>query len=230
MEAQLFSQQADVEGIAYHPKYPQPPPYIKFRSKYKKEKEFDRVFLAQELQAGRPRPPRRRTANSVTGPALQETPLRSDENAIWALEFSKDGRFLAAGGQDKVVRVWAVLSTPEERRTHEKEEDEEVNATRHLRLEAPVFQKLAIREYEGHEGPVIDLSWSKVCDLWRWCLGDDVNTIRIISYSLHPRIRLFDFGTRVEQNVSAHSSILNTFIRCNSTLEMTASFWLDREI
>ncbi|GAA5853934.1 hypothetical protein JCM8547_008162 [Rhodosporidiobolus lusitaniae] len=40
---------------------------------------------------------------------------KKKKNAVWAIKFSEDGRYLAVGGKDGVVRVWEVLSTPEDR-------------------------------------------------------------------------------------------------------------------
>jgi hypothetical protein len=160
MDAKLFSQ--SFENFEFNPRHPQPPPYIKIRSKYKKEKEFDRVFLAQELRVGSGKPGPRRTT-TINYPSTAGTPSQvDDEDTIWALEFSKDGKYLASGGQDRVVRVWAVISTPEERRQHERETQESRAADRPLRMSAAVFQSKVYREYEGHEGSVIALSWSKV--------------------------------------------------------------------
>lgn len=36
-------------------------------------------------------------------------------NAIWALEFSPDGNYMASAGQDGVVRVWEVIASSEQR-------------------------------------------------------------------------------------------------------------------
>ena len=156
MDAQLFSH--TVDNLGFSPRLPPPPSYIKMRSKYKKEKEFDRVFLAQELRC------RMERKRHSVGPDEARTPSGSAavQNPVWAVEFSKDGRYLAAGGQDKVVRVWAVLSTPEERRAHEKEEEGASRGGESTRLSAPVFQQRPLREYQGHGGTILDLSWSKV--------------------------------------------------------------------
>lgn len=158
MDAQLFSYTAD--NIGFNPKYPQPPNYIKVRSKFKKEREFDRVFLAQEL-----RPALKRKRGSIDGERTRGAVHVSnctDPDAVWALEFSRDGKYLAAGGQDKVIRVWSVISTPEERRSHEKEEEQADGEGKAQRLSAPVFQKNVFREYTGHDGAIMDLNWSKV--------------------------------------------------------------------
>jgi len=160
MDAQLFSYTGD--NIGFNPRYPHPPNYIKVRAKYKKEREFDRLFLAQEL-----RPALKRKRDSVDVEKTKGAVYVSNAahpNAIWALEFSVDGKYLAAGGQDKVISVWTVLSTPEERRTYEKEEEDEANGNENTqRLRAPVFQRKVFREYTGHEAAVMDLNWSKVC-------------------------------------------------------------------
>jgi WD40 repeat protein len=157
MDAQLFSQPFD--NLGFSPKYPQPPAYIKVRTKSKKEKEFNRLFLAQELRSKKTSAEKKKegTLGSVqSGSAATNDP-------VWATEFSKDGKYLAAGGQDKIVRVWAVISTPEERRRHEKEEaDGEGAGDRRLQLTAPVFQSGTFREYVGHTATILDLSWSKV--------------------------------------------------------------------
>ena len=155
MDAAVFSQ-----PLGFVPQFPTPPKYIKVRSHGKKEKDFNRLFLAQELRGrsgveiaqngGRP------VKNGATNPDA-----RKDGNAIWAMEFSKDGKHLAAGGKDYLVRVWAVLSNKEDRQAHEAEEDNAGQEGQHIRLNAPVFKRRTIQEYSGHTASILDLSWSK---------------------------------------------------------------------
>ncbi|KAI4617588.1 uncharacterized protein J4E87_008224 [Alternaria ethzedia] len=147
MDAQLY-----VDNVSFSPKIPHPPAYIKVRTKFKKEKEFDRVFLAQELRSG---------SDKKSPPAAGSNPApqsgsAATQNPIWAVEFSKDGRYLAVGGQDRVIRVWAVIDSPEGRRAHENTESDP-----HAQLSAPVFQQKPVREYQGHTSTILDLSWSK---------------------------------------------------------------------
>ena len=159
-DAEVFA--LPVDNITYSPSQPQPPAYIKMRSKYKKEREFDRVFLAQELEGWK----RRKTERQNSGNKLRrKSSAPTDANTIWAMEFSRDGKYLAAAGVDGIVRVWAVLSSSEDRQKHEKQEaaqNEENGVAAHAEhLSAPVFQTRPIREYEGHTSTVLDLSWSK---------------------------------------------------------------------
>ncbi|KAK4239573.1 WD40-repeat-containing domain protein [Achaetomium macrosporum] len=167
--ARVFSQTlgSPLIGGGYVPHHKEPPRYIRTRASNKRTREFNRVFLAQELVGTRP------TDNDVDSPAeIGRAPVVSVSvagasgrkttrtgGAIWATEFSKDGKYLATAGRDHVVRVWAVLSTPEERRAHE--EDEAVNGGAGERLSAPVFRDQPVKEFQGHTGEVLDLSWSK---------------------------------------------------------------------
>jgi WD40 repeat protein len=221
MDAQAYLHAVD--NIEFNPRHPQPPPYIKVRSKYKKEKEFDRVFLAQELRAGSPTVPLSRTSTqpltsrtntgyTINSPTSDTSPSQSEDDAVWALEFSKDGKYLASGGQDKIIRVWAVISTPEERQELGKEEDEAHATVQGLRLDAPVFHPVVHRQYEGHEGAVIDLSWSKnnfllsasadkTVRLWHIsraeCLCTFKHTEYVYSVQFHPKDdRFFLAGSR----------------------------------
>lgn len=157
MDAEIFS-----HPIGFIPRFPPPPKYIKVRSHFKKEKNFDRVFVAQELR-GANVPSDRPDQPSHPSPSTPTTRDSSTEKAIWSLEFSKDGKYLAAAGQDKIVRVWAVIATAEDREAHETEEDAGLEDQKPaVRLSAPVFKSKPIREYAGHTSSVLDLSWSKV--------------------------------------------------------------------
>lgn len=154
MDAELFSQ-----PIGFIPRCPPPPKYIKMRAQNRKEKDFDRVFLAQLLQGSEPK--RKRSADNGEAPATTANPTPSSSKSVWAMKFSKDGQYLAAAGQDKIVRVWQVLSSPEDRHAFENEEDHKAGSAAGIRLNAPVFKKKLIHEYDGHTSSVLDLSWSK---------------------------------------------------------------------
>ena len=199
-DADVFSQ-----PIGFIPRFPAPPRYIKVRSHGKKEKDFDRVFLAQELRG--------RTGVEIAqsgGRLPRNAPIvpsqsAKDGNAIWALEFSKDGKYLGAGGQDNVVRIWAVISTAEERQSHEKEEDATGREGEGMRLNAPVFKTRTVQEYEGHTASVLDLSWSKVRD-WATFGPIITNCVRTTSSYHHQWTKQSAFGTSAVLNVCAASS------------------------
>ncbi|KAK3077177.1 hypothetical protein LTS18_011019, partial [Coniosporium uncinatum] len=146
-DAQLFTQSHMGDNVGFQPRHPKPPSYIRVKAKFKKEQQYDKVFLAQELRAepavGLERSKSRNSEGGVEGKS-------KGSNAIWALEFSRDGKYLAAAGQDKIVRVWAVISSQEERRAHEKEEEEAAALNRsveqpHQHLSAPVFKRKVFR-------------------------------------------------------------------------------------
>ncbi|KAI8305553.1 putative WD repeat-containing protein [Colletotrichum sp. SAR11_59] len=151
--AHVFS---SVIGSGYIPHHKEPPRYIRIKAHNKKNREFNRMFLAQELSIPQPEANDEKGATVTTSNGSR----RSDNGgAIWATEFSPDGKYFAAAGKDQVVRVWAVISTHEERRRHEDEES--ANDANGERLSAPVFRSKPVHEFRGHTGEVLDLSWSK---------------------------------------------------------------------
>lgn len=158
-DAEIYYEPLD--NVEYNPRHLQLPPYIKVRSHGKKEKDFNRLFLAQELHINTVSSTSRNNSDPSSIP--QRHKAAQTDNAIWAMEFSHDGKYLAVAGQDSIVRIWAVLASREDRRMLEKEE--EVKGQKHgrrSRLSAPVFREWPFRILQGHEKAILDLSWSKV--------------------------------------------------------------------
>ncbi|KAI0189452.1 WD40-repeat-containing domain protein [Astrocystis sublimbata] len=186
----------------YIPHHKQPPRYIRVRNQNRKCKEFDRIFLAQELGGPRPKSSAEQYTSEHGVPPSGE-PAKADsilEGPIWAVEFSQDGKYLATGGRDRVLRVWAVIATEEDRKAY----DDQANADseKEERLSAPVFQTQPAREFKGHEGDILDLSWSKnnfllsssmdkTVRLWhlsrRECLCTFKHKDFVASIAFHPR-------------------------------------------
>ncbi|PYH90439.1 WD repeat protein [Aspergillus ellipticus CBS 707.79] len=147
---------AAAQPIGFFPRMPPPPKYIRVRAHYKKEKTFTRVFVAQELEGADDTASvsERDAAMSTAGPHNETYTGK----AIWALVFSNDGKYLAAAGQDRKVRVWQVVASPEDREPGEPHGDA---ADPPPRLNAQVFKSQPAQVYDGHTGSILDLSWSK---------------------------------------------------------------------
>ncbi|KAI1349826.1 WD40-repeat-containing domain protein [Xylaria sp. FL0043] len=191
-------------SAAYIPHHKEPPRYIRVHAQHKKEKEFNRMFLAQELK-GTSAAPEQGEPLSEDNPSAQTAKADPVSEGgpmgpIWAVEFSQDGRFLATGGRDRVLRVWAVIATEEDRRTYDEEEN--ADTEKEERLSAPVFLSKPAREFKGHEGDILDISWSKnnfllsssmdkTVRLWhmsrRECLCTFKHRDFVASIAFHPR-------------------------------------------
>lgn len=113
---------AGVFGFA--PSFPTPPKYIWVHAHKKRNREFTRLFLAQELgeQSNKPgRRNRRRSSSSESDSMPRSGSIDSSDRkkAIWCAKFSPDGQFLATAGADCVIRIWKVLSDVHDRELFE---------------------------------------------------------------------------------------------------------------
>lgn len=225
MDAHVFSSSIGANGFI--PLHKEPPRYIKVRVYHKKEREFNRMFLAQELRGSKPKSGSAKAPSVVKNEARPGSGKESPGGAIWATEFSKDGRYVAAAGQDQLVRVWAVISTAEERRAHEQEED--ASGDQGERLSAPVFRSKPIREFEGHTGTILDLSWSKNNFLLSSSMDKTVRLWHISRQECLCTFRHKDFVTSIAFHPTDDrfylSGSLDSVMRLWSIPDKTVAFW-----
>ena len=155
-DIELFYQSFD--NMGYAPKHRPPPPYVKMRSKYKREREFNRVFLAQRLRDYSTS--FHADQASIASFQASRKGHNSGSKAIWTVEVSKDGKHLATAGQDHLVRIWSILSSHQDRTQFSIDEDGQISESQ-PHLSAPVFREQPMRTFTGHTGDVLSLSWSK---------------------------------------------------------------------
>ena len=123
-----------------------------------KKNQFSNLFLIQELSDHAP-PSRVIKDKKVCLEALPECPIRAnvpleplqdqDNPPYYVLKFSKDGHYLAAGGQDRIIRVWKLV-------VQSVLEDDQVHNT-----SPRIFHETPIRRLYGHEGDILDLAWGR---------------------------------------------------------------------
>lgn len=121
---------------------------------------FKDLYIIQELKDTDPlfiEPPSRSSSCTEALPECQTSKsfitvdnadTGGSSGAIYALAFSRDGHYLAAGGQDKTVRIWKLV-------VQSILDDPNVDTR-----QAPIFQDKALR-LVGHEADILDLSWSR---------------------------------------------------------------------
>lgn len=76
-------------------------------------------------------------------------------DAVWSIKFNRDGKYLASGGKDTLVRVWILC---------DRSADVDTKETSAIGPSAArkLFDSTPFREYRGHASDILDLSWSKV--------------------------------------------------------------------
>jgi WD40 repeat protein len=78
---------------------------------------------------------------------------------IWTADFSLSGRYLAVAGRDRTIKLFKVITTDDERMVQQMHDSQQVPTSKSY--SAPVFLSTPIREFKGHSGEALTLSWSK---------------------------------------------------------------------
>lgn len=76
--------------------------------------------------------------------------------ALWTARFSKDGKYMAIGGQSCVLTIWKVL------RDMDRNDGLTVQDINPHEPSVKVFHDAPVRVYKGHTADILDISWSKV--------------------------------------------------------------------
>lgn len=139
------------------------------RRSNKSPRILNNVFLAQELRCA-PAGTDDSHSESDSEKVDLDAALPEDEgavpmnpNEILAMEFSRDGKYLAVAGRDSCITVWQVIASPLSRlqyKNHENVHDAK-NGKLRLFTGAPVFHQEPVRVFEGHTGTILSLDWSK---------------------------------------------------------------------
>lgn len=166
----------------------QVPKYVKLtkKTKHSPRSILQNLFLSQELNVDHCSTPAVESdAESIQG-ADSETeqeksapkndhhaasatvdPVKSNPGEIFVMEFSRDGKYLAAAGRDAVIKIWKVISSPLGRMAYRNNEEEWNARTKRFRRRdpvfgaAPVFHQDPVRVFQGHTQSILSLDWSK---------------------------------------------------------------------
>ncbi|CUM66355.1 uncharacterized protein PRCAT00004018001 [Priceomyces carsonii] len=160
------------------------PKYIRnFRKNKHSPKILNNVFLAQELQFESKDVFHDFESNSIDSAEvndfeklnrlksslLKDGPrnVANKSGEIFVMEFSRDGKYLAAAGRDSTIKIWKVISSPLARlefRNYEFENSEngkKCKSRDKTFRSASIFHQEPIRVLKGHRHSILSLDWSK---------------------------------------------------------------------
>ncbi|KAF0894599.1 hypothetical protein E2562_001899 [Oryza meyeriana var. granulata] len=130
-----------------------------------------------------------KSGKDLTGLCLRQE-VRAHEGSIWSIKFSPDGRFLASGGEDRVVHVWRVVDTDASSGKDVLPEHVVVPDTVFALADEPACS------LEGHLDDVLDLAWSK--------------SQQLLSSSMDKTVRLWDTEAKACLKLFPH----NDYVTC----------------
>ncbi|XP_010549205.1 PREDICTED: WD repeat-containing protein 44 [Tarenaya hassleriana] len=127
--------------------------------------------------------------------------IEGHKGMIWAMKFSPDGKFLATGGEDGVLRIWKVTLSDS---IQEDEASYGLAASKKFRNQPLVLlpekvlhiEEQPVQELHGHGDEILDLAWS------------DSNLL--VSASKDKTVRLWRMGSHHCQHVFHH----NNYVTC----------------
>ncbi|ORX50388.1 WD40 repeat-like protein [Piromyces finnis] len=156
--------------------------------------------------------------------------MKDIEGPIWALSFSKNGKYLASGGQDMIIRVWILYSEVQDYLSSPDINDTKQNLMKKKKI-SPVFRSYPYRYYRGHTSDILDLSWSKTDFLISSSMD---KTVRLWHVMHNECLRIFqheDFVTSIRFHPKDDryflSGSLDSKIRLWSIQEEKVVYWND---
>ncbi|KAG0945690.1 hypothetical protein G6F57_003890 [Rhizopus arrhizus] len=133
---------------------PHKKPYVKTKTKLNTNKRFHRIILAQTLAVDTTEV---YASSGISVSTNDEDSERAKQpiGAVWVSKFSKDGKYMAAGGQNCVITIWKVL------RDLDRSDNMNIQDITPHDPSIKVFHDAPVRIYKGHTADILDLSWSK---------------------------------------------------------------------